>query len=92
MLRIKKVTKEEADNIIETREPLGLFWLEDEGVFVGIDNSSGEVWTEDFKTKRKCHYWLKGGGNCTKSEMYGYIFPAKTTLCDNFDENGGSLI
>jgi NAD(P)H-flavin reductase len=58
----KKITQEEATKIIDTREPLGTFWLTDKikgkAVYVGIDNSTGDAWTEDFKSKGSCLRWL----------------------------------
>lgn len=66
-IKIKNITKEEASKIIETREPLGLFYLitVDAGktIFVGIDNSTGDAWTEDFKSFTKCKKWLLSGRN-----------------------------
>ena len=41
---IREITKEEASKIIETFEPIGKFILENNGVFVGIDNSTGDCW------------------------------------------------
>ncbi len=65
MSDIKKITKEEASQIIETRTPLGLFYLQDtlnnQPVWVGIDNTAGDAWTEDFKSKAACTRWLKQG-------------------------------
>lgn len=55
------ITAEKADEIIDTRKPFGLFYLFDNGVFVGIDNRDGDAWTEEFKTKKECIEWLKGG-------------------------------
>lgn len=65
-MEIKKVTSEEALAIIEMREPLGLFYTVDqtgtgEKVYVGIDNQSGDAWTEDFRTLGACKRWLKEG-------------------------------
>lgn len=57
---IVEVSKEEAHEIIETGKPLGMFFLKDAGVYVGIDNGTGDTWTEEFKSKRKCVKWLKG--------------------------------
>lgn len=61
----QKITLEEASKIIETREPLGLFWLPKEHkgktVYVGIDNSTRDAWTEDFKSKVSCFRWLERG-------------------------------
>jgi hypothetical protein len=42
-------------------EPIGRYYLQENGVWVGIDNSTGDAWTEEFPTKRKCLKWLRGG-------------------------------
>lgn len=59
---IIKVTPEEASKIIETREPKGLFYtiekVETKRIYVGIDNSRGDAWTEDFKSLSACKRWL----------------------------------
>ncbi len=52
------VSSEEADEIIENREPLGLFVLDAGDVVVGIDNWSGDAWTEDFHDLCECLKWL----------------------------------
>ena len=41
-------------------EPLGLFYLEEREQFVGIDNSTGDAWTEEFADKEGCLRWLRG--------------------------------
>jgi hypothetical protein len=55
---IKKITAEQALSVIETREPLGLFYVLENGTYTGIDNSSGNAWTEEFKGLRQCRRWL----------------------------------
>ena len=40
--------------------PLGLFYLEEDRKFVGIDNSDGNAWTEEFQDKDSCLRWLNG--------------------------------
>jgi hypothetical protein len=55
---IKKITTEQALSVIETREPLGLFYVLENGTYTGIDNSSGNAWTEEFKGLRECRRWL----------------------------------
>lgn len=40
--------------------PLGLFYLEEDRRFVGIDNSDGNAWTEEFQDKDSCLRWLNG--------------------------------
>lgn len=54
------MNKEEAENIINTRKPQGLFYQKDNMVFVGIDNSFGDAWVEEFKTQKECLAWLVG--------------------------------
>ena len=44
----------------EVYTPLGLFYLEEDGKFVGIDNSDGNAWTEEFRDKDSCLRWLNG--------------------------------
>lgn len=61
---IKEVGRGEARNILVERKPFGLFWFQDEsGIYVGIDNRSGEAYTELFDTKDECITWLTGGKN-----------------------------
>jgi len=63
------VTKAEAERIIETRNPRGLFLLHADGRFVGIDNLTGHAWTEDFDCQATCAAWLRGTG--TKEDYEG---------------------
>jgi hypothetical protein len=60
-----RITPEQAEIIIKTRQPLGLFFLNDKTgdgrkVYVGIDNSTGDAWTEEFGSKTACVRWLRG--------------------------------
>ena len=74
---VVEISKFEAENIIENRNKLGLFYfedfkqpsivvedsgyqriIEDEYVIVAIDNSSGEAFTEEFKSLEKATKWL----------------------------------
>lgn len=57
---IKEVTSEEAIRIIDTREPRGLFYTRENRKIVGIDNSTGDAWTEDFENLFDCVEWLDG--------------------------------
>ena len=66
MIKVKKVTPEEAAKIIETRQPLGKFYcIEDSPRFhpayIGIDNETGEAWTEEFRSLGACRRWLLKG-------------------------------
>ena len=40
---ISKISYEQALSIIDTWQPLGLFYVLKAGVYVGIDNSDGQV-------------------------------------------------
>lgn len=35
------------------------YYYLDGNVYVGIDNSSGDCWVEEFKSKNKCLAWLR---------------------------------
>ncbi|MCL1810515.1 MAG: hypothetical protein FWG42_12230 [Clostridiales bacterium] len=56
--KIRKVSKEQADRIIDTRQPVGLFYSRVNKGYIGIDNSNGYAWTEEFSSLRKCRRWL----------------------------------
>ena len=49
-----------SSEIIRTRQPEGLFLLEEGGKFIGIDNSTGDAWTEEFGDRNQCLQWLAG--------------------------------
>lgn len=54
----KYVSKEAATDIIEHRGPRGLFVLETGCEYIGIDNSNGDAWTEEFPDLTECLMWL----------------------------------
>ena len=56
--RIRKIKPECAEIIINARKPLGLFYLPGDRVYVGIDNSTGHAWTEEFASLWQCKRWL----------------------------------
>ena len=71
MNEIKQITQEQALKLLESCDeygrnytPLGIFWhmteLDDKTIYVGIDNSTGEAWIEDFNEVDKCLAWLRG--------------------------------
>ena len=55
---IQKISYDQAVRIMDTRQPLGLFYALEAGTYVGIDNSNGHAWTEAFPNLRKCKRWL----------------------------------
>lgn len=56
--KIIKIDNNKSTEIIEKREPRGLFYTIENDIYVGIDNLSGDAWTEDFKTLKQCKRWL----------------------------------
>lgn len=67
LINMKHISEDEALSIIKTREPEGLFYniskdnITNKIVYQGIDNLSGDAWTEEFKSLTACKEWL--GGN-----------------------------
>ena len=41
-------------------EPVGRYWFRADGKFIGVDNSHGLAFTEEFTSKRLCLSWLLG--------------------------------
>ena len=62
------VTNERALEIIENRTPTGLFITHDGGRFIGIDNRSGDAWTEEFHDAERCVEWLTGQAEAEEVE------------------------
>lgn len=58
MAKVKEVSLEKAIRIIEKRRPIGLFYQIDGNTYVGIDNSTGDAWVEEFPTLEECKNWL----------------------------------
>lgn len=56
---IKKLKPIHASVVIETRRPMGLFYVYENGVYVGIDNSTGHAWVEEFTDLHQCKAWLR---------------------------------
>ena len=56
---IKKIRWPEAYHIICHRIPSGKFLCHEGDRYVGIDNSTGDAWTEEFKTLDACLEWLR---------------------------------
>lgn len=56
----KYVNQQEAIEIIEHRGRRGLFVQEDGATYIGIDNSTGDAWVEEFPNLTECLMWLAG--------------------------------
>lgn len=63
IVKISPETEREILNSIneggDRYQPLGLFYLKEDDKFVGIDNSDGNAWTEEFPDEGSCLRWLK---------------------------------
>lgn len=57
---IHLVRKTTLEKIIDERKPVGLFLIRDAGVWVAVDNSTGDAWTEDFRHLLTAILWLRG--------------------------------
>ncbi|HID0768156.1 TPA: hypothetical protein ACXDAZ_002686 [Clostridium botulinum] len=60
IMQCKEITSKEAENIIDSRKPLGTFWLKENKLYIAIDNNTGDAWTEEFNTKEECFQYLCG--------------------------------
>lgn len=63
---LQEISQEAAKQLLDScdgtggrYEPLGLFYLQEGDKFVGIDNSDGNAWTEEFSDKESCLRWLR---------------------------------
>ena len=57
---IQKIDPEHASEIIDNCKPVGRFFVKYTDCYVGIDNSTGEAWTESFDHLDRCIAWLRG--------------------------------
>lgn len=65
-ITLQEITQDTANQLLSScddpggrYEPLGLFYLQEGDKFVGIDNSDGNAWTEEFPDKESCLRWLR---------------------------------
>lgn len=70
-MEIIKVSNQEARKIIDTREPIGLFYIQDLEFYIGIDNLYGHANVEEFITEEECFKWLnRETGPIDEKEVY----------------------
>ena len=60
MKKIKFVSKKKINKIISHRKPLGLFYSKQNRVFIAVDNSTGDAFTEQFTNSLDCRQFLIG--------------------------------
>lgn len=57
---VRKISVLKAYEIIDKQKPIGLFYTEDNGMFVAIDTTYDETRVETFGTKEDAIKWLRG--------------------------------
>lgn len=57
---IQRVPIWQIQNIIEYRHSNGYFLSQSGSLWVAVDNSTGDAWTEDFDSKYQAIHWLRG--------------------------------
>lgn len=59
--KINKVSSSDIEKIIDTMKPDGNFYCYDKKnkEYIAVDNTTGEAFTESFKDKKSCLYWLE---------------------------------
>lgn len=53
-----EIGQEKLKAVIETREPRGLFLCDTGTEIIGVDNTTGDAWTEEFPDRLECLIWL----------------------------------
>lgn len=56
---IRVVSSAALGDVILTHLPLGLFLTRESHRWIAVDNTDGNVWTEEFRSKRKAMRWLR---------------------------------
>lgn len=96
-MKTTQVTPAELSEIIETREPRGLFFAPDHQSekYVAVDNRNGEAWTEELPTERKAIKWLENEENVrakpinlnkfTRDQLNDMLSSAFLCMIENLD-------
>ena len=58
MIKVKRITRIEADRLIETKKPWGLYYFKAFDGYTGIDNTTGTLKIKQFMSYDHCHDWL----------------------------------
>ena len=61
-MEIKTITTDQVPDLVENmKQPnkIGLYLVHEGDVWVAIDNSTGDAWTEEFKSRSGAVTWLK---------------------------------
>ena len=80
---LKKVSGKELDSIIDRREPAGRFYCKEGRVWVAVDNSTGDAWTEEFPSLAAAMAWLVGDGEAEEYRKQVIIKPVEAPRAIN---------
>lgn len=80
---LKEVSGKELLSIIDTREPIGLFYCKEGRIWVAVDNEYGEAWTEDFPSLAAAMAWLVGDGEADEYRKQVIIKPIEAPRAIN---------
>lgn len=81
-----KIDEKTALNIIENRMKKGLFYFNNENVYVGIDNSNGEAFTEEFSNESDCLNWLNKYGQHYEVVIVERLVKSVSVVANSEDE------
>lgn len=58
-MKIKKISSKQTLEVIEKKEPIGLFYYKlKSNRYFGINNMGGNAYTKEFKKLKDCRRWL----------------------------------
>lgn len=80
MNNVVEVSVDKLKEIIETRQPLGMFYAVDTGLYTAVDNRTGDAWTEDFITKERCLAWLLQDNKPSQNKRLTITIPDQDTF------------
>ena len=67
---IRKLKPIQAGAFIAASRPNGLFYSCQDGIYTGIDNSTGHAWVGEFTSLYKCREWLRNpSGTAQPAEL-----------------------
>ncbi len=57
---IQRVSLDELNKVIALYAPRGLFLAKGNNLWIAVDNSTGDAWTEGFQSRQQAVRWLRG--------------------------------
>lgn len=81
---VQRISSEEANEIIQDRSRIGKFYVMPEDIgdrYIGLDNSTGNCWVEEFDLFMECINWLNG---CFEMSEMGDSEVDYESYCENY--------